>query len=275
MTEQPMLALNDGRQMPQLGLGVWQMPPERTAEAVGEALRIGYRLVDGASMYGNEAGVGQAVRESGLPREEVFVTTKLWNDQQGRDQTLRAFDASMARLGLDWLDLYLIHWPAPQQDLYVETWRTLIELRDTGRVKSIGVANFQPAHLRRLIDETGVVPALNQIELHPTFAQPGLRAANAGLGIVTQSWAPLGQTQDFEAAQVRAVAARLAATPAQAIIAWHLAHGLSVIPKSQDPTRLRQNFAALDLRPSAADIAAIDAVAQRSRQGPDPDSFSG
>lgn len=272
---QPMMTLNDGRSMPQMGVGVWQMPAEITADTLGHALRIGYRLIDGAAMYGNEAGMGQAVRDSGLPRDEVFVTSKLWNDQQGRDRTLRAFDASMARLGLDWLDLYLIHWPAPQQDLYVETWRTLVELRDEGRVKSIGVANFQPPHLQRLIDETGVTPALNQIELHPTFAQPGLRAENARLGIVTQSWAPLGQTHDFEAAAVQAIAARLGASAAQVIIAWHLAHGLSVIPKSQNPARLRQNFEALDLQLTAEDIAGIDAIAQRPRQGPDPDSFNG
>lgn len=270
---QPMLSLNDHRQMPQLGLGVWQMPAEWTAEAVGEALRIGYRLIDGAAMYGNEAGMGQAVRESGLPRDEIFVTSKLWNDQHGRDRARRAFDATMERLGLDYLDLYLIHWPVPQQDLYVETWQALIELRDAGQVKSIGVANFQEPHLLRLIDETGVAPALNQIELHPTFAQPMMRAVNRRLGIVTQSWAPLGRARDCEAAPVRRIAGRLDATPAQVIIAWHLAHGLSPIPKSQAPGRLRQNFAALSLRLTDSDIAALDALDSELRAGPDPDSF--
>ncbi|MCF3972658.1 aldo/keto reductase [Paracoccus salsus] len=272
---QPMLTLNDHHTMPQLGLGIWQIPPDRTAATIRTALSIGYRLIDGAAMYGNEAGMGQAVRESGLPREEVFVTSKLWNDQQGRDRTLKAFDATMGRIGLDQLDLYLIHWPAPQQDLYVETWKTLIELRDQGRVRSIGVANFQLSHLDRLIAETGVAPALNQIELHPTFAQPALRSANRRLGIVTQSWAPLGRTSDFDAAPVRDVAKRHGASPAQVIIAWHLAHGLSVIPKSQDPKRLQQNFDALTLHLSDADIASIDALDSAGRNGPDPDSFIG
>ncbi|MBU3028641.1 aldo/keto reductase [Paracoccus sp. XHP0099] len=270
-----MLTLNDHRQMPQLGLGVWQMPEDQTAQAVAEALRIGYRLIDGAAMYRNEAGMGQAVRASGLPRGEVFVTSKLWNDQQGGDRARRAFDATMDRLGLDYLDLYLIHWPAPQQDLYVETWKALIALRDEGRVKSIGVANFQEPHLTRLINETGIAPALNQIELHPTFTQPLMRAVNRRLGIVTQSWAPLGRTHDFGAAPVQRIAARLEASPAQVIIAWHLAHGLSVIPKSQNPARLRQNFAALSLRLEDADIAALDALDSGERTGPDPDSFTG
>lgn len=251
------------------------MPADRTAGAVREALKIGYRLIDGAAMYGNEAGLGQAVRDSGVQRDEVFVTTKLWNDQQGRDRTLRAFDASMARLGLDELDLYLIHWPAPQQNLYVDTWKTLIGLRDEGRVKSIGVANFHEAHLRRLIDETGVAPAVNQIELHPSFNQPAMRAANRSLDVVTQSWAPLGKTADFDAAPVRRIAARLDATPAQVIIAWHLAHGLSAIPKSQDPQRLRQNFDALGVALTAADVVEIDALDTDARLGPDPDSFAG
>lgn len=272
---QPMLRLNDGRQMPQFGLGVWQMPADETAATVAEALRIGYRLIDGAAAYGNEAGMGQAVREAEIPREQVFVTSKLWNDQQGRDRTLSAFDATMRRLGLDYLDLYLIHWPVPQQDLYVETWKALIELRETGRVRSIGVSNFQEAHLQRLVDETGTAPVLNQIELHPTFNQPHLRAVNQRLGVVTQSWAPLGRGADFNAAPVVRIAERLGALPAQVILAWHLAHGLSVIPKSQDPGRLRQNFAALELRLTGQDIADIDALDSDLRTGPDPDSFAG
>lgn len=272
---QPMLTLNDRRRMPQLGLGVWQMPADRTAEVVGEALRIGYRLIDGAAIYGNEEGLGEAVRSADLPRDEIFVTSKLWNDQQGRDRTLRAFDATMDRLGLDRLDLYLIHWPTPQHDLYVETWQTLIGLRDEGRVASIGVANFNEPHLERLIAETGVAPAVNQIELHPSFAQPEMRAVDARLGIVTQSWAPLGRTADFSAGPVIEIAERHGASPAQIIIAWHLAHGLSVIPKSQNPDRLRQNFAAKDITLSVDDIAAIDALESAGRNGPDPDSFIG
>ncbi|MEH6786042.1 MAG: aldo/keto reductase [Paracoccus sp. (in: a-proteobacteria)] len=272
---QPILTLNDHRPMPQLGLGVWQMPEGRTAEAVGEALRTGYRLIDGAAMYGNEAGMGQAVRASGLPLDEVFVTSKLWNDQQGRDRTLRAFDATMQRLGLDHLDLYLIHWPCPDRGLYVETWKTLIELRDAGRVRSIGVANFLPPHLIRLIDETGVAPALNQIELHPGFNQADLRAENRRLGIVTQSWAPLGRGEDLAAAPIRRIAERLEATPAQVVLAWHLAHGLSAIPKSQDPGRQRGNFGALQVTLSDDDMAAIDALDTGRRTGPDPASFNG
>lgn len=273
--QQPMMTLNDGRQMPQIGLGVWQMPADETAAAVGEALRNGYRLIDGAARYENEAGLGQAVRDSELPREEIFVTSKLWNDQQGRDKALRGFDATMERLGLDYLDLYLIHWPVPAQDLYAETWKALIGLRDEGRVKSIGVANFHEPHLTRLIDETGVVPALNQIELHPALTQAQMRAVNKRLGIVTQSWSPLGRGADFEAGPVTEIAARLGAEPAQVIIAWHLAHGLSVIPKSQNPGRQRQNLAALELRLSDVDIAAIDALDRDIRTGPDPEMFSG
>ena len=271
----PILTLNDHRPMPQLGLGVWQMSPDQTAQAVGEALRIGYRLIDGAAMYGNEAGMGQAVRESGLPRDEVFVTSKLWNDQQGCDRALRAFDTTMDRVGLDYLDLYLIHWPCPDQDLYVETWKALIELRDAGRVKSIGVANFQPPHLERLIGETGIAPAVNQIELHPGFSQPDLRAENKRLGIVTQSWAPLGRGEAMKAGPIREIADRIGATEAQVTLAWHLAHGLSVIPKSSNPDRQRQNFGAIDLSLSASDIAAIDALDSGERIGPDPAVFNG
>ncbi|RNF35165.1 aldo/keto reductase [Paracoccus methylarcula] len=273
--QQPVMTLNDGRRMPQMGLGIWQIPAGETALAVGHALRAGYRLIDGAARYGNEAGLGQAVRDSGLPREEIFVTSKLWNDQRGRDAARRGFDVTMERLGLDYLNLYLIHWPVPAQDLYVETWKALIELRDEGRVKSIGVANFHEPHLIRLIDETGVTPVLNQIELHPGFTQARMRAVHERLGIVTQSWAPLGRGADFTAGAVAEIAARLGVEPAQVIIAWHLAHGLSVIPKSLNPERQKQNLAALELRLSDADIAAIDALDRGIRTGPDPEEFSG
>lgn len=273
--QQPMMTLNDGRQMPQMGLGVWQMPEDETAVAVGHALQAGYRLIDGAKLYGNEAGLGQAVRDADIPREDIFVTSKLWNDEQGRDAARRGFDATMDRLGLDYLDLYLIHWPVPAQDLYVETWKVLIELREEGRVKSIGVANFQEPHLTRLIGETGVTPALNQIELHPAFAQAQMRAVHERMGIVTQSWAPLGRGADFTSDAVAGIAARLGVGPAQVIIAWHLAHGLSVIPKSQNPERQKQNLAALELRLSDADIAAIDGLDRANRTGPDPELFSG
>ena len=272
---QPMMILNDGRQMPQLGMGVWKMSPDETADAVAEALKIGYRLIDGAAMYGNEAGLGQAVREASVPRDQIFVTTKVWNDSHGRDRTMAAFDATMDRLALDYLDLYLIHWPSPAHNLYVETWKTLIELRDSGRVRSIGVANFHAEHLRRLIDETGVTPVLNQIELHPTFTQPALRKVNADLGIVTQSWAPLGRAAALQLAPIVQIAERLGATPAQVVIAWHLSHGLSVIPKSQNPGRQRQNFEALQVSLTPEDIAAIDALDTGERIGPDPLAFNG
>lgn len=183
---QPMMTLNDGHQMPQLGDGIWQVPADETARVVQDALAIGYRLIDGAAAYKNEEGLGEGVRNSDVPRDQIFVTSKLWNSEQGYDAALRGFDASMNRLGLDYLDLYLIHWPLPAADLYVETWKALIRLRDEGRIRSIGVANFHEAHLRRLIDETGVTPALNQIELHPTLTQVDLRAVDARLGIVTQ-----------------------------------------------------------------------------------------
>lgn len=269
---QATMTLNDGRKMPRLGLGVWKIPADETASVVGEAFRNGYRLIDGAKLYDNEAGLGQAVRDADIPREEIFVTSKLWGDHHGRDMALRGFDATMDRLGLEYLDLYLIHWPVPALDLYVETWKALIELRDSGRVKSIGVANFHEPHLRRLVDETGTVPVVNQIELHPAFAQTHLREVNKSLGIITQSWAPLGRGADFDA--VSGIAERLGATPGQVIIAWHLAHDLSVIPKSSNPDRQRQNLAALELRLSDADIAAIDALDRNNRTGPDPDEFT-
>ncbi|MCQ0969426.1 aldo/keto reductase (plasmid) [Paracoccus sp. TK19116] len=269
---QPMMTFNDGHTMPQLGAGIWQVPKDQTARVVREALEIGYRLIDGAKAYGNEEGLGQGLRDSGIPRDEVFVTTKLWNDAQGRDATLKAFDASMTRLGLDRLDLYLIHWPVPKADLYVETWKTLIELRDQGRIRSIGVANFNEDHLQRLVDETGVTPALNQIEIHPTLIQSDMRAVNERMGIVTQSWTPLGRG-DFEAPEIRSIAETHDRTPAQVVLRWHIQHGLSVIPKSEKRERLAENFAALDFELSQADMDAIDALDQNQRTGPDPQTF--
>ena len=274
MPNQPTLRLNDGRRMPQMGAGIWQVPAERTAGVITDALAIGYRLIDGAAAYGNEEGLGRAVRDSDIPRDEIFVTTKLWNDAQGHDAALRAFDASMDRLGLDHVDLYLIHWPMPSRDLYVDTWKALIRLREEGRARSIGVANFHQSHLDRLIAETGVTPALNQVELHPSLSQAALRAHDDRLGIVTQSWTPLGRGAVFSDPQVQAIAERLDATPAQVILRWHLQHGLSVIPKSERPERLAENFAALDLVLTDADMAALDGLDSGQRTGPDPDSFA-
>lgn len=269
---QPCLTFNDGNRMPRFGLGVWQMPADQTAEVVREALQLGYRLIDGAAIYGNEEGLGEGLRSSGLPRGDVFVTSKLWNAEQGYDAALRGFDASMNRLGLEYLDLYLIHWPLPAAGLYVETWKALIRLRDEGRVRSIGVANFHEAHLDRLIGETGVTPALNQIELHPSLAQVRMRAVDERLGIVTQSWTPLGRG-DFEAPEVVRIAERLGARPAQVVLRWHIQHGLSVIPKTVSAARLAENLAALDLRLTDQDMAALDALDRGNRTGPDPDIF--
>ncbi|MDO5614021.1 MAG: aldo/keto reductase [Paracoccus sp. (in: a-proteobacteria)] len=274
MANHPTLRLNDGRRMPQMGAGIWLVPADDTARVVGDALAAGYRLIDGAAAYQNEQGLGQAIRETDIPREDIFVTTKLWNDAQGYDAALRGFDASIGRLGLDYVDLYLIHWPVPSRDLYVETWKALIRLREEGRARSIGVANFHQAHLDRLIAETGVTPALNQIELHPSLPQVALRAHNDRLGIVTQSWTPLGRGHLFAAPEVVAIAGRLGATPAQVILRWHVQNGLSVIPKSERPERLRENLAALDLVLSDEDMAALNALDSGHRTGPDPDTFA-
>ncbi|MEQ5794044.1 aldo/keto reductase [Paracoccus sp. NFXS7] len=270
---QPMMTLNDGRTMPQLGTGIWQIEDAKTPEVVAEALRIGYRLIDGAAAYKNEAGMGRGIRDSDVVRDQIFVTSKLWNDAQGHDAALRAFDATMERSGLDYLDLYLIHWPLPAMDAYVDSWKALIRLRDEGRVRSIGVANFHEPHLRRLIDETGVAPALNQIELHPSLTQERMRAVNKQLGIVTQSWTPLGRGDSFDAPAIRDAAARTGRTVAQVILRWHIQHGLSVIPKSEKPERLAENFDVLDFTLTPKEMSAIDALDRGHRTGPDPDTF--
>lgn len=270
---QPMMTLNDGRTMPQLGTGIWQIDDAATPAVVAEALRMGYRLIDGAAAYKNEAGLGAGVRDSGVARDQIFVTSKLWNDAQGHDAALRAFDATMERCGLEYLDLYLIHWPLPALDAYVDTWKALIRLRDEGRVRSIGVANFHEPHLRRLIDETGVAPALNQIELHPSLTQERMRAVNKQLGIVTQSWTPLGRGDSFDAPAIRDAAARTGRTVAQVILRWHIQHGLSVIPKSEKTQRLAENFDVLDFTLTPEEMSAIDALDRGHRTGPDPDEF--
>ena len=245
------LRLNDGHFIPTLGLGIWQVPADQTAATVASAVQMGYRLVDGAAIYGNEEGLGDGLRDSGIPRDEVFVTTKVWNSDQGHDTTLRAVEASLARLQLDRVDLCLIHWPAPAQNRYVDTWRALIRLRDEGRVRSIGVSNFMGAHLERLIGETGVIPVLNQIELNPRLQQTGLRALHDRLGVVTQSWTPLGQGRSFDAPPVLAVARRTGKSPAQVILRWHLELGLSVIPRSTRQQGLAENRDILDFELTA------------------------
>jgi 2,5-diketo-D-gluconate reductase A len=271
----PTLPLNDGRAIPQLGLGVWQIPDEETAAVVRAALDAGYRSIDTAAIYHNEAGVGEALRDAPVPREELFVTTKVWNERQGYDETLRAFGESLGRLGLDYVDLYLIHWPAPRRDRYVDTWRALVRLREEGRARSIGVSNFTATHLRRAIDETGVVPAVNQVELHPRFQQGALRAFHAERGIVTESWSPLGQGQLVGDPTLDTIARKHGKTTAQVILRWHLDLGLVVIPKSARPERLRENRDVFDFRLDVEDMARIAALDRPDgRLGSDPDAFS-
>jgi 2,5-diketo-D-gluconate reductase A len=268
---QPIVTLNDGRAMPQFGLGVWQTPNDVVGDVVRNAIEAGYRLVDTAAIYENETGVGEGLRSAGVRRENIFLTTKLWNAAQGFEATLRAFDDSLERLGVDYVDLYLIHWPAPRRDLYVDTWRAFVRLKQEGRARSIGVSNFCAEHLERLIGETGVVPALNQIELHPRFQQRSLRAANAGHGIVTQAWSPLGRGRLLDDPTIAAIAAKHRRTPAQVIIRWHLDNGLSVIPKSVTPSRIRENVDVFGFALDGDDVAAIARLdSPDGRIGPDP-----
>lgn len=267
--------LLDGRAMPQLGFGVFQIPAQETAGAVGHALRTGYRSIDTAAAYGNEKQVGEAVRASGLDRDAVFITTKLWNSDQGRDSALRAFDASLARLGLDVVDLYLIHWPAPARGRYVETWHALVELQRDGRARSIGVSNFEIEHLQRVIDTTGVVPAVNQVELHPRLQQRELRAFHAEHEIQTTAWSPLAQGAVLEDPVIARLAARYGKTPAQLVLRWHVELGNIVIPKSATPNRIEENFEIFDFALDEEAMRAIEALDAGERVGPDPKTFNG
>lgn len=270
----PALTLADGQVAPQLGLGVWQTPTEFTAEVVRTALAAGYRLVDTAAAYQNEAGVGEGVRAAGVPRTDVFVTTKLWNTHHDYDEALRAFDKSLQRLRMDYVDLYLIHWPVPAQDRYIDAWRALVRLQEEGRARSIGVCNFMVEHLRRIIGETGVIPVVNQVELHPQFQQTELRSFHASKGIFTQSWSPLGQGRLLKHPELARIAARHGKTPAQAIIRWHLDSGLLVIPKSIRPERIAENFEVFDFRLDEEDLAAIAKLDHPAgRIGSDPLTF--
>ncbi len=255
-------------------MGVWQTPPEDTERAVSAALDAGYRHIDTAAGYFNEREVGRAIAGSGIARDEVFVVTKLWNADQGYDSTLAAFDASMQRLGLEYLDLYLIHWPVPAKNLFVETFKAFSQLRDQGRIRSIGVSNFEPEHLRILIDATGIVPAVNQIELHPLLPQRELREVHAQLGIATEAWSPLGQGSLLTNPTVTAVADAHGKTAAQVLIRWHIQLGNIVIPKSVNPERIVSNFDVFDFELSEKDMASISSLEDGTRLGPDPRTFN-
>lgn len=267
------VTLNDGNSIPRLGFGVYRISPSDTEPAVAAALAAGYRHIDTAALYGNEREVGRAVAASGLPRDEVYVVTKLWNADQGYDSTLTAFDTSMGRLGLDVLDLYLIHWPVPALGKFVDTFRALAHLRDQGRIRSVGVSNFAPGHLETLIDGTGIVPVVNQIELHPRFSQAELREVHARLGIATEAWAPLGQGSVLSHPTVTGVAQRCGKTPAQVVIRWHMQLGNIVIPKSVNPERIVSNFDVFDFELGTAEMAAISSLDDGARLGPDPRTF--
>jgi diketogulonate reductase-like aldo/keto reductase len=266
--------LNNGVKMPQLGYGVWQVPDEEAAATVGTALDAGYRSIDTAAIYGNEEGTGKALAASGLPREELFVTTKLWNDKQGYDSTLLAFDTSLAKLGLDYVDLYLIHWPVPEGNRYLDTWRAFEKIYADGRAKAIGVSNFPVAQLRQVLDEGTVVPAVNQIELHPNLQQAELRAFHAEHGIATEAWSPLGQGKDLlDDPEVAALAAKHGVTPAQVVLRWHLQLGNVVIPKSVTPSRIRENIDVFGFELDTVDLAALAGLDTGKRLGPDPATF--
>jgi diketogulonate reductase-like aldo/keto reductase len=268
----PNLTLNNGIGIPQLGYGVFKVPADHTRAAVQNALDAGYRHIDTAKLYRNEAGVGEAVRKSGLDRDRIFVTTKLWNDDHGYDNALRAFDASMDRLGLDTLDLYLIHWPVPDQGLYVETWTALEKLYLDGRVRAIGVSNFHPGHLRRLLDAAEVVPAVNQVELHPYLQQAEVRRVCGELGIRVEAWSPIARGGDLLRDPVIArLTEKHGRTAAQVVLRWHLELGNVMIPKSVTPSRIRENIDVFGFELDADDMAAIAGLDREGRVGPHPD----
>ena len=269
----PRLDLNDAHSIPQLGLGVYKIADALAADTVQVALEAGYRHVDTAALYENERGVAQGIARSSVPRADIFVTTKVWNDRHGYDETLRAFDESLGKLGLDYVDLYLIHWPAPRQDRYVDTYRALETLRADGRARSIGVSNFHPHHLDRLLAETSVVPAVNQVELHPWLPQAEVRAYNAAHGIRTQSWSPLARGRAIGNPVLDAIGAKYGKSAAQVVLRWHVELGNLVIPKSVTPARIRANLDVFDFALDAHDRAAIAALDSGERTGKDPDDL--
>ncbi|MFI8261796.1 MULTISPECIES: aldo/keto reductase [unclassified Streptomyces] len=280
MNDVPAIRLNNGTLMPQLGYGVFQVPDSEAARAVGDALEAGYRSIDTAAAYRNESGTGRAIAASGVPREELFVTTKLWNDRSRtwqREDVLRALDDSLGKLGLDHLDLYLIHWPRPMRDDFLTIWKTFEEIAESGRARAVGVSNFRPADLERIGAESPLVPAVNQIELHPLFPQAELRAVHSTLGIATEAWSPLGQGKELlTLPAVVEAAGRHGRTPAQVVLRWHLQLGNIVIPKSVTPSRIRENLDVFGFELDEADLAALDALGRgpsAGRIGPDPADF--
>ncbi|WP_406299624.1 aldo/keto reductase [Embleya sp. NBC_00888] len=274
-TPVPDITLNNGVTIPQLGFGVFQIENDEAGAAVATALEVGYRSIDTAAVYGNEAGVGRALAASSVPREEVFVTTKLWNTAQGYDSALVAFDESVGKLGLDYVDLYLIHWPTPNRDRYLDTWRAFEKLLSDGRVRAIGVSNFQPDHLTRLLEHTALLPAVNQVELHPYLQQGKVRGYDRAHGIATEAWSPLGQGGDLLKDPVIAeVAGAHGKSAAQVVLRWHLQLGNIVIPKSVTPSRIRENLEVFDFELTADQLTAINALDRGGRMGPDPDTLN-
>jgi len=275
MASVPTITLNNGVEIPQLGFGVYQVKPDETAQAVQTALEVGYRHIDTAEMYGNEKGVGEGVRNSGVPREEVFITSKLNNGFHAHDDALAAFDGTIEALGFDYVDLFLIHWPLPGIDVdFVETWKAMEEIYRSGRAKSIGVSNFSAHHLRKLHGETEVVPSVNQIEVHPYLAQEELRAFNAQHQIATEAWSPIAQGKVLDDPAIVRVAERVGKSPAQVTLRWHIQRGDIVFPKSVTRSRIEDNFAIFDFELSEDDLREINALNRDERTGPDPDTFN-
>ncbi|MFF2353174.1 aldo/keto reductase [Kitasatospora sp. NPDC058115] len=284
MSNIPTVTLNDGTRIPQLGFGVWQVPDAEATAAVRAAIEAGYRSIDTAAIYENESGTGKAIAEAlagGVAREDLYITTKLWNSgtrdwsgEQGRDAVLREFDASLDRLGLDHLDLYLIHWPRPMHGSYLNVWKALEQLKADGRVRSVGVSNFGTEQLARIAEESSLLPALNQVELHPYFPQEELRAFHARHGIATEAWSPLGQGKELlSEPELARIAAKHGRTVAQVVLRWHLQNGVIAIPKSVTPSRIKENLDVAGFELDAEDLAAIAGIATGTRIGPDPQEF--